>query len=91
MNQQIKERIIFHLLMSAVSNSIKDDLAGNARVEFYLTYLKRRNYICRRQVSQGTSLDVAIIQRRLAFVWIKRKHTFRPELNQHFFDNYFQT
>ena len=33
---------------------------------------------------------MAVISRGDGFIWIKRKHYFQPELNQHFFANYFQ-
>ena len=37
----------------------------------------------------GCPIDVAVISRGDGFVWIKRKHYFQPELNPHFFRNYF--
>lgn len=43
-----------------------------------------------RQENVGGPVDVAVISKGDGFVWIKRKHYFRPELNQHFFDNYFK-
>ena len=38
----------------------------------------------------GGPIDVAVISRGDGFIWIKRKHYFQPELNQHFFANYFR-
>ena len=38
----------------------------------------------------GGPIDVAIISRGDGFIWIKRKHYFQPELNQHFLANYFR-
>lgn len=34
-------------------------------------------------------IDVAVISKGDGFVWIKRKHYFERELNQHFFANYY--
>ena len=38
----------------------------------------------------GGPVDVAVISKGDGFIWIDRKHYFRRELNQHFFDNYFE-
>jgi len=38
----------------------------------------------------GGPIDVAVISKGDGFVWIKRKHYFRPELNHCFFRNYFR-
>ena len=37
----------------------------------------------------GGPVDVAVISKGDGFIWIDRKHYFRPELNNHFFRNYF--
>ena len=88
LNQQIKRENYITPLMNAVSNLDKEDLAEMAESLIYLTYLKRR--ITFAEESVGGPVDVAIISKGDGFVWIKRKHYFRPELNQHFFDNYFK-
>ncbi len=41
------------------------------------------------QATVGGPVDVAVITKGDGFIWINRKHYFRPELNQHFFGNYF--
>jgi len=87
-NQQIKRENYIIPLMNAVSNLAKEDLAEMAESLIYLTYLKRR--ITFAEESVGGPVDVAVISKGDGFVWIKRKHYFRPELNQHFFDNYFK-
>lgn len=38
----------------------------------------------------GGPIDVAIISKGDGFVWVKRKHYFPPELNHHFFSNYYR-
>jgi hypothetical protein len=88
LNQQIKQENHINPLMNAVSNLAKEDLSEMAESLIYLTYLKRR--ITFAEESVGGPVDVAVISKGDGFVWIKRKHYFRPELNQHFFDNYFK-
>lgn len=88
LNQQIKQQEYIIPLMNAVSNLSKEDLAEMAESLIYLTYLKRR--ITFAEESVGGPVDVAVISKGDGFVWIKRKHYFRPELNKHFFDNYFK-
>jgi len=89
LNQQIKRNNYITPLMNAVSSLSKEDLAEMAESLIYLTYLKRR--ITFAEESVGGPVDVAVISKGDGFVWIKRKHYFKPELNQHFFDNYFKT
>ena len=88
MNQQIKRENYIIPLMNAVNTLAKDDLAEMAESLIYLTYLKRR--ITFAEESVGGPVDVAVISKGDGFVWIKRKHYFRPELNQCFFDNYYK-
>ncbi len=88
LNQQIKQENHIIPLMNAVSNLAKEDLSEMAESLIYLTYLKRR--ITFAEESVGGPVDVAVISKGDGFVWIKRKHYFRAELNQHFFENYFK-
>lgn len=37
----------------------------------------------------GGPIDVAVISKGDGLIWIKRKHYFDRDLNQHFFSNYF--
>ena len=53
-----------------------------------ITHLNRR--ITMSEEGVGGPIDVAIISKGDGFVWKKRKHYFKPELNQMFFDNYFR-
>jgi len=66
----------------------KDELSAMAESLVNLTSFKRK-------VSVGTEtvagpVDVAVISRGDGFIWIKRKHYFRAELNPQFFANYFR-
>ena len=88
-NLETKQTNYIFPLMNAVSSLSKEDLAEMAESLIYLTYLKRR--ITNAEESVGGPVDVAIISKGDGFIWIKRKHYFKPELNQYFFDNYFNT
>lgn len=74
-------------LINAVTSLSKEDLVEMAESLIYLTYLKRR--ITFAEESVGGPVDVAVISKGDGFIWIKRKHYFKPELNQRFFKNYY--
>jgi hypothetical protein len=88
-NNRIKRTNFLIPLMSAVSSLSKEDLAEMAESLIYLTYLKRR--ITFAEESVGGPVDVALISKGDGFIWIKRKHYFKPELNQNFINNYLNT
>lgn len=87
-NQLAMKKQYIEPLMNAVSTLSKEDLAEMAESLIYLTYLKRR--ITFAEESVGGPVDVAVISKGDGFIWIKRKHYFKQELNQHFFENYFK-
>jgi hypothetical protein len=64
----------------------KDELAAMAETLVNLTSFKRRISMTAETV--GGPIDVAVISKGDGFIWIKRKHYFRPELNPHFAANY---
>jgi len=66
----------------------KDELAAMAEALVNLTTFKRR--ITESMETVGGPIDVAVISKGDGLVWVKRKHYFPPELNQHFFKNYFR-
>ena len=66
----------------------KDELAEMAESLVNLTAFKRRMTDSVETV--GGPIDVAVISKGDGLVWIKRKHYFPQELNQHFFRNYFR-
>lgn len=66
----------------------KDELAAMAETLVNLTAFKRK--ISRERETVGGPIDVAVISKGDGFIWVKRKHYFKPELNQHFFSNYFR-
>lgn len=65
----------------------KDDMANMAGSFISLTSLVRRMQPGEETV--GGPVDVAVISKGDGFIWIKRKHYFKPELNPSFFSNYF--
>ena len=75
-------------MLMAVGTLSKEDLAEMAESLIYLTYLKRRFTFAEESV--GGPVDVAVISKGDGFIWMKRKHYFKPELNTHFFNNYFK-
>lgn len=66
----------------------KDELAAMAESFVYLTSLKRRYTMETETV--GGAIDVAVISKGDGFIWIKRKHYFRPELNPGFLQRYYK-
>jgi len=66
----------------------KDELAAMAEALVHLTAFKRKMNVGMETV--GGPIDVAVISKGDGFVWVKRKHYFPAELNQHFFTNYFR-
>lgn len=75
-------------LLSVIEMLPKDELAAAAEALVNLTSLRRKMSMEAETV--GGPIDVAVISKGDGLVWIQRKHYFRPELNPHFFANYFQ-
>lgn len=76
-------------IMKVVDMLPKSELASLAESFINLTTLKRKVSMSAETV--GGPVDVAVISKGDGFIWIKRKHYFEPELNQHFFNNYFKS
>ena len=66
----------------------KNELASMAEALVSLTAFKRR--VTHSSETVGGPIDVAVISKCDGFVWVKRKHYFPAELNQHFFANYYR-
>jgi hypothetical protein len=73
---------------AAVEVLPKDLLAEMAESLVNLTSFKRRISMNAAE-TVGGPIDVAVISRGDGFIWIKRKHYFKPELNPYFLKNYF--
>lgn len=66
----------------------KDELARMAETLINLESFRKQVILDDETV--GGPIDVAVITKGDGLIWIKRKHYFRPELNHHFFGNYFR-
>lgn len=75
-------------VMQMVQALPKDELAAMAESLVNLTAFKRRMTGTLETV--GGPIDVAVISKGDGLAWVKRKHYFPRELNQHFFANYFR-
>ncbi len=75
-------------VLSVVSMLSKDELAAMAETLVNLTSFKRK--ITMGSETVGGPIDVAVISKGDGFIWIKRKHYFKPELNPQFFANYYK-
>lgn len=73
-------------ITSAVVNLSIPDLAQMAKNLVEMTSFKRRVSLDLETV--GGPIDVAVISKGDGFIWIDRKHYFKRELNEHFFDGY---
>lgn len=66
----------------------KEDLADFVESLIKLTSIKRK--ISPDQPTVGGPIDVMVISKGDGIIWMRRKHYFKPELNNHFFQNYFR-
>lgn len=73
-------------LLATIVSLDKEDMANMAESFISLTSLVRRMQPGEETV--GGPVDVAVISKGDGFVWINRKHYFKPELNTVFFHNY---
>jgi len=75
-------------IITAVRALPIDELAAMAESLVSLTSFRRRMSTDPETV--GGPIDVAVISKGDGFIWIKRKHYFRPELNPAFVANYYR-
>ena len=66
-------------IVTNVSSLPKDELASMAEALVNLTKFRRR--VSQDRETVGGPIDVAVITKGDGFVWVKRKHYFKPELN----------
>jgi hypothetical protein len=76
-------------VLNVVASLPKDELAEMAESLVSLTSFKKK--VSPVSETVGGPVDVALITKGDGFVWIKRKHYFKPELNSQFFVNYNRT
>ena len=82
----IKSEHYIDPVISVVNMLPKDELASMAESLVNLTSFKRKVTMVTETV--GGPIDVAIISKGDGFIWIKRKHYFKAELNPQFISNY---
>jgi hypothetical protein len=73
-------------IRNAITNLPKNELAHVASSLVNLNSFQKR--MSPEPETVGGPVDVAVITKGDGFVWIERKHYFRPELNPHFFQKY---
>jgi hypothetical protein len=72
-------------LSRVIANLPINELAELAETLVYIESLKER--VTTPEESISGPIDVAVISKRDGFIWIKRKHYFKAELNHRFFFN----
>ena len=70
-------------IVSVLEHLPKEELAELAESLVHLTSTRRR--VAMEAETVGGPIDVAVISKGDGFIWMKRKHYFRPELNPQFF------
>jgi hypothetical protein len=86
--KRYRQDTLINPIVSTVSVLPKDELAAMAEALVSLTSFKRKFSFDAETV--GGPIDVAVLSKGDGFVWIKRTHYFKAELNPHFLTNYFQ-
>lgn len=84
--KEVKRNCYINPVISVVNILPKDELASMAESLVNLTSFKRKVTMVTETV--GGPIDVAIISKGDGFIWIKRKHYFKAELNPQFISNY---
>lgn len=77
-------------IVETISVLPKDELAEAASSLVQLTSFKRHVSVDQSETVKGP-IDVVVISKGDGLIWIDRKHYFSPELNHHFFENYFRS
>jgi hypothetical protein len=84
--KEYREMKFVNPVVSVVAMLPKDELAAMAESLVSLTSFKRR--VTTELETVGGPIDVAVISKGDGFIWIKRKHYFKSELNPQFFIKY---
>jgi hypothetical protein len=83
-----RHRNFVKTVIDSVQSLPLDDLAEMAESLVNLTSLKRKVSMAQETVSGP--IDVAVISAGDGFIWINRKHYFKPDRNPQFFANYYR-
>lgn len=82
--REYRERKHLDPILQSIEFLPKNELAHVAASLVNLSSFQKRISISEDE-TVGGPIDVAVISKGDGFVWIERKHYFRPELNRHFF------
>lgn len=82
-----RERKHLQPILQSIEFLPKNELAHVAASLVNLSSFQKRMSISEDE-TVGGPIDVAVISKGDGFVWIDRKHYFKPELNRHFFRNH---
>ncbi len=82
--REYRQNNFINPILKVVEILPKADLAAMAESLINITSLKRKIPLDSETV--GGPVDVAVISKGDGFIWIKRKHYFRPEFNPHYFN-----
>jgi hypothetical protein len=85
---QFRRETLVDPIVSTVAVLPKEELAAMAEALVNLTSFKRR--FSPNAETVGGPIDVAVLSKGDGFIWVRRKHYFKPELNPHFSTNYFR-
>jgi hypothetical protein len=83
--REVQQQNFAQPVLSSVSALPIDELASMAEALVSLTSFKRKVTMVPESV--GGPVDVAVISKGDGFIWIKRKHYFKAELNHQYFQN----
>lgn len=84
--QEYRKRKHLQPILQSIEFLPKNELAHVAASLVNLSSFQKRMSISEDE-TVGGPIDVAVISKGDGFVWIDRKHYFKPELNRHFFRN----
>ncbi|WP_437978872.1 hypothetical protein WMF11_22475 [Sorangium sp. So ce295] len=86
--RKFRQERFWEPIIQVVKMLPKDELASMAETLVALTSFRRK--ISMEAETVGGPIDVAVISKGDGLIWIKRKHYFQPQLNHHFFSNYYK-
>lgn len=86
---EYRNKYFVNPILSVITVLPKDELAALAEALVNLTCLKKK--ITMEEETVGGPIDVAVISKGDGLIWMKRKHYFKAELNQHYINNLFNT
>jgi len=73
-------------VLASIAHLPKNELAHVASTLVNLSSFQKRVSMIEDE-TVGGPVDVAVITKGDGFIWVDRKHYFKPELNSHFFRN----